>query len=145
MVSEFSIGYDLNMPFVSMDGNKPAVFVTSAGDNSQFISPIRKIVRVITSLMNDHEPLGATENNSNRKVYFSQRGSDAFSLRTREIDGGVTEPGLVITINGALSEEQKEIVRKPFTPEFMSKLCGAIENPKKLNEHNVVSGAKPKM
>ena len=135
MEAKFSIGHELKMPVVTY-GDVPALFFHKESDDLPW--KIEDFVLASKDLLNGMEPLTKIDNSDNREIYFSRIVKKdgempnewrAVRLHFRNMEGGVSESGMIITVNPALGDDVKSEIKRNMNDKFMEALCEVVELP----------------
>ncbi len=137
MKTKFSIGHELKMPVVTY-GDIPALFFHK--DSDGFPWEIEDFVLASKDLLNGMKPLTKINNSDNREIYFSRIVKEdveassewrAVRLHFRNMEGGVSKSGMIITVNPALEGDVRSEIKKSMNDKFMEDLCRVVELPNK--------------
>ena len=106
----------------------PALLISGAASDSGREFPVEThgVASNIASLLNG-APAQKTLSSEGDAIHY-HRHSHGVTLHHRDpAQGGVSTPGLHITIVESLPAEKREAVMAQLTPAFMKNLCGSID------------------
>lgn len=90
-----------------------------------FPAPAHGVAGNVASLLNN-VPVGEMPSSSGNTAIHFRRHAHGVTLQHRDVGGGVSVPGLNITVLETLPKAHREAVLAQITPGFMASLCASI-------------------